>query len=313
MSLTRRQLVVRSGAAAVWATAGGALVADRLGAFDEAPPFDRAPFPSPGRSATAVLRAERYDGDLEGLLLDGLRLVDADVRDVRSCSSRTSSSSSRDTSVNTDPRVVIAAANALRRLGASSVVVAEGPGHRRDTEAVVVATGLREALDDAEARVRRPQRGAGRPHAAPERGTPSLRELWVPTAAARGRRRRLDAEAEDAPLGRGHAVAQELLRLHAGTRLRMAEGRLPRPERASRTRSSTSPGRAAVARDRRRHRRDAGRRAARGATRSRRRRSSSLATRSPPTSPRRDSWAWIRRRSSTSWRRVASSASRARS
>ena len=52
-------------------------------------------------------------------------------------------------SVNTDPRVVVAAANALRRLGASSVVVAEGPGHRRDTEAVVVASGLREAVDDA--------------------------------------------------------------------------------------------------------------------------------------------------------------------
>ena len=45
--------------------------------------------------------------------------------------------------------MVVAAANALRRLGASSVVVAEGPGHRRDTEAVVVAAGLRDALDDA--------------------------------------------------------------------------------------------------------------------------------------------------------------------
>jgi len=44
---------------------------------------------------------------------------------------------------------VVAAANALRRLGASSVTVAEGPGHRRDTEAVVVASGLREAVDDA--------------------------------------------------------------------------------------------------------------------------------------------------------------------
>ena len=45
--------------------------------------------------------------------------------------------------------MVVAAANALRKLGASSVVVAEGPGHRRDTEAVAVASGLQETLDDA--------------------------------------------------------------------------------------------------------------------------------------------------------------------
>ena len=52
-------------------------------------------------------------------------------------------------SINTDPRMVVAAANALRRMGASSVVVAEGPGHRRDTEAIALASGLLEALDDA--------------------------------------------------------------------------------------------------------------------------------------------------------------------
>ena len=51
--------------------------------------------------------------------------------------------------INTDPRMVVAAANTMRRLGASSVVVAEGPGHRRDTEAVAYEAGLLDALDDA--------------------------------------------------------------------------------------------------------------------------------------------------------------------
>jgi uncharacterized protein (DUF362 family) len=179
MSLTRRQLLVRSGAAAVWATAGGAVLANRLGAFDEAPPFDRRAFPTPAPAATAVLRAEGYDVDLEALLLEGLRTIKADVRRRSVVLKPNLVEFFADTSVNTDPRVVVAAANALRRLGAASVVVAEGPGHRRDTEAVVAATGLREALDDAKldfvdlneaAVVRTPLRTS----------YTSLGELWVP-------------------------------------------------------------------------------------------------------------------------------------
>ena len=50
--------------------------------------------------------------------------------------------------INTQPPLIVAAANAMRSMGARSVVVAEGPGHRRDTEAVVEQAGLLEALDD---------------------------------------------------------------------------------------------------------------------------------------------------------------------
>lgn len=147
--MTRRTLLVRSGAAAAWAAAGGGLLAQRLGAFDVAPPFDASAFPEPGRASAAVLRADRYDGDLAGLLLDGLRAVGTDVRRRSVVLKPNLVEFFADTSVNTDPRIVVAAADAFRRLGASSVTVAEGPGHRRDTEAVVVATGLRAALDDA--------------------------------------------------------------------------------------------------------------------------------------------------------------------
>ncbi len=149
MSITRRQLVVRGGAAALWATAGAAFIADRMGAFDPAPRFDRSDFPEPGRSAVAVLRAETYDGDLEGVVLDGLRLVRADVRGKSVLLKPNLVEFVKGSSINTDPRMVVAAANALRRMGASSVVVAEGPGHRRDTEAIALASGLLEALDDA--------------------------------------------------------------------------------------------------------------------------------------------------------------------
>lgn len=149
MTLTRRDLLIRSGAAAAWVAGGGLVVAERMGAFDGPPKFDRSVYPEPGGSAVAVLRAQSYDGDLEGLLLDGLRLVEADVRGRSVVLKPNLVEFFRGAGINTDPRLVVAAADALRRLGAASVVVAEGPGHRRDTEAVVVASGLREALDDA--------------------------------------------------------------------------------------------------------------------------------------------------------------------
>ena len=179
MSLTRRDLVVKGGAVAAWATFGGVLYAKHKGAFDGPPPFDRAAFPEPDSAAVAVLRAERYGGDLEGLLRDGLRLVEADVRG-RSVVLKPNFVEFLDGHpINTQPPLIVAAADAMRSMGARSVVVAEGPGHRRDTEAVVEQAGLLEALDDAGLRfvdlneapvVRVPLRTH----------YTGLRELWVP-------------------------------------------------------------------------------------------------------------------------------------
>jgi len=44
--------------------------------------------------------------------------------------------------VNTNPAMVAAAADAFRSLGAREVIVAEGPGHRRDTEILLEQSGL---------------------------------------------------------------------------------------------------------------------------------------------------------------------------
>jgi len=149
VSMTRKQMVVRGGAVALWATAGAAFVAERMGAFADAPKFDRSDFAKPGRSAVAVLGAASYDGDLEGTVLDGLRLVEANVRGKSVLLKPNLVEYRPGSSINTDPRMVVATANAIRRLGAASVVVAEGPGHRRDVEAIAFASGLRESLDDA--------------------------------------------------------------------------------------------------------------------------------------------------------------------
>jgi uncharacterized protein (DUF362 family) len=53
-----------------------------------------------------------------------------------------------DKAVNTDPRVVAAAAEAMLRAGARQVVVGEGPGHRRDVEYLLQGTGMRDVLTD---------------------------------------------------------------------------------------------------------------------------------------------------------------------
>ena len=45
--------------------------------------------------------------------------------------------------INTHPLVVAGAAVACRRAGAREVVVGEGPGHRRDIEYLLTATGCR--------------------------------------------------------------------------------------------------------------------------------------------------------------------------
>ncbi|MGC4081823.1 MAG: DUF362 domain-containing protein [Vicinamibacterales bacterium] len=50
--------------------------------------------------------------------------------------------------MNTNPRVVAAAAEAMLAAGAQEVVVGEGPGHRRDVEYLLAGTGMGDALKD---------------------------------------------------------------------------------------------------------------------------------------------------------------------
>ncbi|MCK6458223.1 MAG: DUF362 domain-containing protein [Phycisphaerae bacterium] len=54
-----------------------------------------------------------------------------------------------DRPVNTHPAVIVAAAEAFRRAGAASIIVGDGPGHRRDIELVLAQSGLGRALREA--------------------------------------------------------------------------------------------------------------------------------------------------------------------
>ncbi len=102
----------------------------------------------------ATLRADFYDERLTDLLLAGIREFPdtvARVRGGRVVLKPNLVEWNANRPINTHPVLVAAAIEAFRRLGAREVVVAEGPGHRRDTELLLGQTGLGDLLTDLEA------------------------------------------------------------------------------------------------------------------------------------------------------------------
>jgi uncharacterized protein (DUF362 family) len=114
-------------------------------------PWDHAAFAPPARSRVAILKADAYDERLEATVEDGLRAVGAELAGRSVLLKPNLVEYDASTAINTDPRLVAATVLAARRLGARSVAVGEGPGHRRDVEYVVRASGLLDALEAVDA------------------------------------------------------------------------------------------------------------------------------------------------------------------
>ncbi len=144
-------------------------------------PWDASAFPVPGRSRVAVVKTASYDVDLEAIVLDGLRAVGADVAGRRVVLKPNFVEYDLGAAINTDPRVIGATVLAMRRLGAAEVTVAEGPGHRRDTQFVVQSSGLMEALDAVDAPFVDLNTEALVPRSLRSSFT-NLGELWLPQA-----------------------------------------------------------------------------------------------------------------------------------
>jgi uncharacterized protein (DUF362 family) len=151
--MDRRTFLKRAGqvaaASAAIGVAGGVIVpriADRIRR-----PWETSAFPPPGRARTAVVRSASYDAGLEDVVVAGLREVGADVAGRSVLLKPNLVEFDPGTVINTDPRLMAATVVAMRRLGAASVAVAEGPGHRRDTQYVVAASGLADALGAVDA------------------------------------------------------------------------------------------------------------------------------------------------------------------
>lgn len=116
------------------------------------PPYRREDFARPARSAVAILDASSYSIDLSGVISRGIRELGFDVRGRSVLLKPNLIEYAPGTVINTHPLVVSGAAAAFLSAGAAEVVVAEGPGHRRDMEYLLSATGFADQLKDLRVR-----------------------------------------------------------------------------------------------------------------------------------------------------------------
>ncbi len=133
----------------------GSLMAPAIGGFAGCSGESRWPrsaYRRPPESRVAILAAGSYAQPLVDTVLQGIRLFHPNVQGKRVLLKPNLVEFDPQGAINTHPAVVAAAIEAFRRLGAREVLVAEGPGHRRDNEYLLQASGLQSVLREHRAR-----------------------------------------------------------------------------------------------------------------------------------------------------------------
>jgi uncharacterized protein (DUF362 family) len=115
-------------------------------------PYRASDFVVPARSQVGLFPAATYDVELEDVITRGLQALNVSVKGLRVLLKPNLVEYESGTIINTHANVVGAAAQAMLAAGAREVVVAEGPGHRRDLEYLLVSTGLYDHLKDMKLR-----------------------------------------------------------------------------------------------------------------------------------------------------------------
>lgn len=100
------------------------------------------------QSKVAILPAKRYDQPLSDTMVRGIKLCGLDVRGKKILLKPNLVEFDPEGVINTHPAVIEAAAHAFRSLGAAGVTIGEGPGHRRDNEYLLSASGLYDVIRD---------------------------------------------------------------------------------------------------------------------------------------------------------------------
>src|SRR6266480_3646383 len=95
-------------------------------------------------SRVAIRRAARYQDDLVALVWETLQEFHLPLQGKTVLLKPNFVEPDPGGVINTHPAMVGAARESFLRLGAQKVLVGEGPGHERDTEAIVETIGLRE-------------------------------------------------------------------------------------------------------------------------------------------------------------------------
>jgi uncharacterized protein (DUF362 family) len=176
--MDRRSFVKAAAAASIAGAAG----CDRPAALPPEPWLPAAARKT-NRSSVAVLAADAYDSRLVDIVRQGARVTGLDVSGKRVVLKPNFVEFDPDAVINTNPALIGATLETFRSMGAADVVVAEGPGHRRDTEYIVTASGLLDALRETGARYIDLNGDAVRPFAS--LGLYSgLEQLWLPETVA---------------------------------------------------------------------------------------------------------------------------------
>jgi uncharacterized protein (DUF362 family) len=137
MSITRRDLLVESAGLAASASVAVPFLLPKYH-------LDRRS----KRSRVAVLNVDQYSSKLESILEAALRLFPINAVGKTVVLKPNLVDYLPGDAINTHPLLVLAAVECFRRLGAKSVLVAEGPGHQRDTQLVLFQSGYQECLQD---------------------------------------------------------------------------------------------------------------------------------------------------------------------
>src|SRR5689334_22475821 len=136
--MTRRSLLLAGAAGLVLGT-GLVLIPKRI-------------FRRPQQAQTFVTRAEHYQLDIGAVIGRGLQELGVSGREIKGkrilLKPNLVETSSGAPHINTHPLVLRGAIEAFLRLGAAKVMVAEGPGHRRDTLAVYEESGMADVLTE---------------------------------------------------------------------------------------------------------------------------------------------------------------------
>jgi len=115
---------------------------------DQSAKWGRAAFRKKDSSRVAILSAARYDQPLRDTIIRGIEVCGLEVRGKRILLKPNLVEFDPKGVINTHPAVVEAAIDSFRSLGAAQVVVAEGPGHRRDNEYLLSASGLYDVIKE---------------------------------------------------------------------------------------------------------------------------------------------------------------------
>lgn len=135
MTISRRDLLIGTGALAAGASVSLPYLLPRYRQ-------DRRP----KRSRVAILRMDDYVQSIQDSLRRGLQLFHLDVKGKTVVLKPNLVDYIPGNAINTHPILVVAAAECFRQLGAKQVIVAEGPGHQRDTRLVLCESGYESLL-----------------------------------------------------------------------------------------------------------------------------------------------------------------------